>query len=481
MQTDNDKTKLLRYKAIPLLIASLSGALLCSTSAQGQGFYVDEQSSRRLGDAFSGGAAEAADASTLFYNPAGLTRLHESELISNLSMVSANSKIRGDSFIVNKSGDQDTTFGKDADGKDIVSKSSKVEGSKNGIDSLSVIPSIYLAIPKTDRLTLGLGVNAPYATGTQFDDNEVFRYQVKESEITGISFSFGAGYELTPAFSIGGTVNAQYASVVQNLDLNLSGVCQSTLGDDLALPVCGAIGLIDPSTPQNDINLNIEGDSLDFGYTLGGLYQFQTIRVGFNYRSKITHKLDAEIELTDVSLALPGGAKVGVQGINSKGQMILTTPESASLAAFWQVSPDVTLQGDFGFTRWSRFEQIPVTVDTLGLTLPIEQNWRNSRRLAFGGSYRYSPALLLRAGMAFDESPIPDSNVTVDLGLNHYKAFSVGMSYRFDRDLSLDMGLQHTMTNQRQLDQLSLAEDSRATGEITNKFNSFAMGLRWKL
>lgn len=62
-----------------------------------QGFYVDEQSALRLGDAFSGGAAQADDASTAFYNPAGLTRLTQKQLTANLSAISVNSEFKGDS------------------------------------------------------------------------------------------------------------------------------------------------------------------------------------------------------------------------------------------------------------------------------------------------------------------------------------------------------------------------------------------------
>ena len=48
------------------------GLLLLLSAAQlmAQGYYVDEQSALRLGDAFSGGAASASDAATAFYGPA---------------------------------------------------------------------------------------------------------------------------------------------------------------------------------------------------------------------------------------------------------------------------------------------------------------------------------------------------------------------------------------------------------------------------
>ena len=57
----------------------LAGGLLAGLGfAEGvlaNGISVDEMTVRRLGDAFSGGAAETADASAVWYNPAAITCL----------------------------------------------------------------------------------------------------------------------------------------------------------------------------------------------------------------------------------------------------------------------------------------------------------------------------------------------------------------------------------------------------------------------
>ncbi len=57
---------------LPLLVSL--GITGTASSALASGFAITEQSLRGLGNAFSGSAA-AEDASTIFFNPAGLTRL----------------------------------------------------------------------------------------------------------------------------------------------------------------------------------------------------------------------------------------------------------------------------------------------------------------------------------------------------------------------------------------------------------------------
>lgn len=112
------------------LAIGLAGAQL----SMAQGFYVDEQSALRLGDAFSGGAAQADDASTAFYNPAGLTRLKEKQLTINLSAVSLKSEFKGES----------TTLG-----------GTPVNGKKVSADALDVLPSIYFSAPMSENMVFG--------------------------------------------------------------------------------------------------------------------------------------------------------------------------------------------------------------------------------------------------------------------------------------------------------------------------------------
>src|SRR5438132_998607 len=64
-------------------LASLSVALMLagvSAPAPAAFFQLQENSASGLGNAFSGGSASAEDASTVWYNPAGMTRLSGSQL-----------------------------------------------------------------------------------------------------------------------------------------------------------------------------------------------------------------------------------------------------------------------------------------------------------------------------------------------------------------------------------------------------------------
>lgn len=144
-----------------------------------QGFYVDEQSALRLGDAFSGGAAQADDASTAFYNPAGLTRLKQKQLTLNLSAISVTSEFEGAST---------TLGGATVNGKDVRA------------EAFDILPSIYFSAPMSEKSVLGAYLNAPYATGTDFGDDSAGRYFATERVLPALILEQHSVFKLAITF-----------------------------------------------------------------------------------------------------------------------------------------------------------------------------------------------------------------------------------------------------------------------------------------
>ncbi len=65
---------------------------LFSSSTFAAFFQVAENSPAGLGNAFAGGAAIAEDASTVWYNPAGLTRLQDNQLVAGGHLILPSTK-----------------------------------------------------------------------------------------------------------------------------------------------------------------------------------------------------------------------------------------------------------------------------------------------------------------------------------------------------------------------------------------------------
>ena len=67
--------------------------VLVSGNASAAGFALIEQSISGMGTAYAIGSAGIDDASTIFFNPAGMSRLPGSMITGNLQIVNANTNV----------------------------------------------------------------------------------------------------------------------------------------------------------------------------------------------------------------------------------------------------------------------------------------------------------------------------------------------------------------------------------------------------
>src|SRR5690348_2329231 len=124
-------------------VASAIGGIAIALSAGhafGAAFALQENSGSAIGNAFAGGAAAAEDASTLWSNPAGMTRLTSPEIAAAVHFVTP-------SFKFHDGGSQPAAF-------------QPLGGTGGDAGSLNVIPNLYVTVPLNQQWSFGVGVNA---------------------------------------------------------------------------------------------------------------------------------------------------------------------------------------------------------------------------------------------------------------------------------------------------------------------------------
>lgn len=438
-----------RFAVSALLLAMGDAALA-------QGYQIDEQSARRLGDAFSGGAAEARDASTAHYNPAGLVRLKQTELTGGVSVLTTKVEFTGTAITADPTDTSGSGLGV-----------APVSGNGAESSSSDAVPNLYFATPLREGTVLGVALNAPFASGTDYGNTSVVRYQTTESELTGARLTLSVGQAINNDFSVG------LGLIVQQIDGNLGSAIDVSSLCSIGGANCGTAG-----SGDNDGSLKFEGDDIAFGYSLGLLYNLDdATRLGFAWRSAIKHEIEGS---ANVQTPFPVDSFFNTHSENAT--LNLTTPESASLSAFHQVNEKFSVQGDVTWTRWSRFESLDLAVAS-GYALPSQpQNWENNWRIAVGGEYQTSEQLALRAGFAWDQSPVPSAQRNVSFPLDDFKAISIGLTWAFTPTLALDAGLQKTLNFDTAVnDGDVMVSGSQANGESETDTWSAAVGFNWKL
>lgn len=419
----------------------LSTALL-STAVQASGYHFGTQSVNAQGTA-NAAAAEAADASTIFYNPAGLTKLDSSQISVNANIVFPSIHYEAESAKHFRTG-------------------ADVSGSTSGkITETTVAPHVYGAYKASDDVTLGLGVYVPFGSATEYEKDSVLRHNINKLGLTTIAIEPVVAWKLNEQHAVGAGLIAQYskAELRKYSDWDASGAI-SQLASGLASRQAGRPIAVD-ATGKADGHADVKGHDWGFGYQLAWMWDINDrARVGVNYRSKVSHTLkgtaDWEADGAYAKRAWDLGAMAARGYVpNEKASVKIVTPESLSVHGMYRATDKTNLFGDVTWTRHSRFNKAELVFENTKNVVNgksdrtvITPNWRNTYKVAFGGSYQVTEPLQLRAGIAFDKSPVKSAEDRMNsLPDGNRIWFSVGAKYQLGKNHVIDAAYSHIHIN----------------------------------
>ena len=412
----------------------LSTALL-STAVQASGYHFGTQSVNAQGTA-NAAAAEAADASTIFYNPAGLTKLDSSQISVNANIVFPSIHYEADSA---------TDF-----------TGIPVQGSKSGkITETTVAPHVYGAYKASDDVTLGLGVYVPFGSATEYEKDSVLRHNINKLGLTTIAIEPVVAWKLNDRHSFGAGIIAQHTSAELRKYADW-GIKQKEAAKASGKPDAAIAAAI-----QADGHADVKGSDWGFGYQLAWMWDINDrARVGVNYRSKVSHTLEGTAEWAAdgaaAKQAWDSGAMVARGYVpNEKASVKIVTPESLSVHGMYRATDKTNLFGDVTWTRHSRFNKAELVFENTKKVVNgqsdrtvITPNWRNTYKVAFGGSYQVTEPLQLRAGIAFDKSPVKSAEDRMNsLPDGNRIWFSVGAKYQLGKNHVIDAAYSHIHIN----------------------------------
>lgn len=408
-------------------------AIIASGQAASSGFALIENSASGMGNSFAGGAASAEDASTLWFNPAGMTRFSGSQILAAGHIIMPTSKFTDDG-----SSTSAATGSQPLDGPDD-------DGGRNAL-----VPNFYWLTSLSDDLKIGVGVNAPFGLGTQYQDDWIGRYHAVESDTATININPSIAYRFNPSFSGGFGINAQYIDVQLTSAIDLGSVCfAQELAGTFPSGYCDGIN---SGVQNSDGFADLTADNWAYGYNFGLMYEVtEQLRFGFAYRSAVTH--DAE---GDADFSVPSQ----VDFLTSTGNFVDTTlkasvdlPDQYSLSYFHQINKDIAVMVDWTRTNWSSFTDLTIEYDSVQPDSVTTENWVDSDRFSVGMNYLLEPTWLLRFGLAYDETPIPDDqHRTARIPGNDRTWLSAGVSHRVDKEFSFAFGYAHLFVEDTRID-----------------------------
>ena len=369
------------------IVKSAAAATLLGVSAQGVagGFAIGTQSGSGTGNAFAGAAA-AEDASTVWYNPAGMSYLPRGRHVAVAGHVLKPSfKFRN--------GASSGAFAGPGSG----------EGGDGG--DWAVVPQAFFVTDLGHGLTIGAALNVPFGLKTHYDSGWRGQLTALKSEIKTANLNMAAAYKVSEVLALGVGVSWQ------KLAAELSGFA-------------GAAGVA-----------TIEADDDRWGVNVGVIFSpSPATRIGVHYRSSIDHRLAGDVRFT-ASPAADGGVAAD-----------LRVPDTLSLSFFSAVSPRWDIMGDVTWTRWSRLQRLDIVRTTQASGTPVTSftlRWDDTLRISIGANYKPNATWKLRFGLAYDRTPTNDVDRSPRLPDQDRLWVAAGAQYRISRASTLDLGYAH--------------------------------------
>jgi len=429
----------------------LSGVVL-SAQVQGAGYALIEHSASGMGNAFAGGAAVAEDASTVFFNPAGMMNLKRVEVA-----------LAGHAIIPTMQfTNQGSELAEIFNGQLLTGRDTQDGGHS------AFVPNFYYVHGINPSLKFGLGINVPFGLSVKYDDDWVGRYHAVDSELETLNINPSLAFRVSDNLSLGAGVS------VQTIEVILSNVID--------------FGALIPDPQQHDGFVYIKGDnsdSLSYGWNAGLLYELSnSTRFGLAYRSEIDHNVKGTADFTvpgTVSFLTSGG-----RFIDSEVTADVTFPQTVSVSAYHRYGA-LALMSDITWTGWSAFQELRIKYDNPEQPDSVTtEEWEDTFRYALGAHYQTAPQWLVRTGIAYDETPVPNAQRrTPRIPDNDRLWLSLGAGFQASKTLSVDFGYSHLFINDAEIDNEfeASAPQLKATlkGTYQSSVDIFSLQLNWNI
>lgn len=391
------------------LAKSLVLSLVLPQLASAAGLWLYEVGTPEMGTAGAGRGAVANSASTAAFNPAGMTRLNESELMLGFQPMYIDTKF---------SGEATDNLG------------SPISGG-NGSNAGGFVPSggVFYVHSYSEDVKFGLSFASFFGLGLDYGDSWKGRNFVTEAELLTMALTPSVAYKLNKEFSVGLSLNILYSSLDQKF-IGPLGNKRSLESDDIGLGF-GLSCLYEPSQDTRFGLLYTSEIKQDFDDVSGDV----DIDLEMNTPQSLTlsayHDIDSEWALLG-SLGWQDWSEFGKSSfsgaINLEDDRNFDDTYHISIGTHYKYSEPLTLMAGVAY------DSSPVSNGDRTVDLPIDEQIR----YAMGMTYQYSKRITF--GTAYELIDLGDAKVNqTQLGnniegkynTNYLHILNINMNYKF--------------------------------------------------
>lgn len=367
-------------------------SILASATLMAGGYKIPESSIN--GTALSAAyVANAHGADTAYYNPAAMVYNDDANLLE------ADMTYIGLSGIDYKGTytSQGTTTGP----YDISSKKENF-----------LVPTLHFASKKLGEngARVGLSVVVPAGLSKRWEDQPA-KGSAEEFTLETIEFNPTLAFPLSDEVSMGIGFRAVYTT-----------------------------GVVKSNSGATQVIRDLKGDSIDYGYNLALNYRpIANFSLAATYRSKINLSVEGDANLNYLpSLHLLHANYSGPASVT------IPIPASVNLAAAYTLESGTTIEALFERTFWSAYKKLDFDYSgtpndaTVLFGTAVEKNYVDTNTYRLGLTQKYDKWTAM-AGVAYDETPVPESTLGYELPDSDAWIVSLGGKYKMDEHWTLGL------------------------------------------
>jgi long-chain fatty acid transport protein len=430
------RTPRIKTSVAGLLCAGVLVAQFPSETHAG-GFYLYEISAEEVGLAGAGWAARAQDATTIFTNPAGMTRLSGNRLsVSGIGMYA------------------NLDF-------DIDRSATTIAGDDGDATAWIPLGGTYYSHSISPDLKIGIGVGGYFGSALEYDSDWAGRYYIQDLTLQAYTMQPTVAYRANAQWSFGLGLAIHYGVLKQKSAIN---------NTPILLPGPG----------QGDGKLEIEDTDFAVQGNLGVLWEPNaSIRFGLQYLTEAELDFSDRPEVTGARPLLQ--AAINAAGLTgAKLDLGVTMPQAVRVSFYHDVNPRLALMGNLGWEDWSRFGRADISLSAeTSADVTTDLQYKDVWHVALGTQYRYSDSVSVSAGVAYDSAMVDDNDRTFSTPTGDTWRFGFGVTYQYEPGASFLFAYELAYMGDLPVEANRGPLAGRIEGEFSKAaLHSFALGWR---
>lgn len=400
-----------------------TGAMLTTGPAAAGAFALREGSASAQGAALAGRSSGDRDVSFIQANPAALRGVARGEVSNGVAAVYTSTDARMSGTV--------TGF-----------RTTDTPG------TLGFVPSLTAGWRVSPEVVLGFAIEAPFGLATRYEEDFAGSFDAIDSELLTVAATPMIAWSATPWLTLGAGLTLHYAD--------------ARLTNRTSFATVG----------------KIEGDGFAPGFLLGALVEpLPGTVIGLRYRAGFSHKLSGQFS-PNYAVIDPGTGLPRV--LSGAGQAEFDLPASANIGITQSLGPRWRLMAEAEWTDWSVYDAVTITESASGFAVRDVQDYRDSWLFAVGAEYDAAPGLTLRAGVAYDQTPVQDATRTLRVPDSDKLWLAAGLSWAVTGQLSIDAAYTALIGVEDPVATVRFGPDAGQTVRFDTTAHEIGINLRWR-